>query len=256
MAVRVVGAHNMETPATRHTCFLIDGVMGIDAGSLASALGPEECCGIHALLLTHAHFDHCRDLPTLGLATFECSCPTDVYGLPETLESVKEHLLDGRLYPDFTQSLNGAAPKYRLHSVQPSAPFQVLGYTVEAVPAHHPVPAVGYIVKSGNGVAMGFTGDTDGDLLPFLQKEASLQVLFVDVTFPNRLEPRAKMSGHLTPALLGQQLGQALERGLRLPRIVPVHLGVGYQEELLKELGQEASRLGIDLRPAFEDMVV
>ena len=42
MQVRVLGAHNLETIETHHTCFLVDGVLAIDAGSLVSTLGADE----------------------------------------------------------------------------------------------------------------------------------------------------------------------------------------------------------------------
>ena len=50
MKVRVLGAHNLEAQATRHTCFLLDDVMAIDAGSLMTALRPDEQKNIEALL--------------------------------------------------------------------------------------------------------------------------------------------------------------------------------------------------------------
>ena len=34
MRIRVLGAHNMETAQTKHTCFLVDDSLAIDAGSL------------------------------------------------------------------------------------------------------------------------------------------------------------------------------------------------------------------------------
>ena len=58
MKTRVLGVHNLETKHTRHTCFLIDGSLALDAGSLASTLSVEELAGIRAVLLTHHHFDH------------------------------------------------------------------------------------------------------------------------------------------------------------------------------------------------------
>ena len=42
MHVRVLGAHNLETTKAHHTCFLIDGKIAIDAGSLVSTLGMDE----------------------------------------------------------------------------------------------------------------------------------------------------------------------------------------------------------------------
>ena len=81
MRVRVLGAHNLEAAGARHTCFLIDGVLAVDAGSLASSLTLEEQGGIRALLITHQHFDHVRDLPTLGLTTLDDGKTIDLYGL-------------------------------------------------------------------------------------------------------------------------------------------------------------------------------
>jgi 3',5'-cyclic-nucleotide phosphodiesterase len=254
MGVRVVGAHNMETRHTRHTCFLIDGVLGIDAGSLASALSPKDHLEIRALLITHAHLDHCRDVPTLGLSTLDSLHQIDIYALPETLESIRGHLMDGSIYPDLTEGLHGGVPRFRYHPVQPAEPFHVLGYDVMAVPARHPVPAVGYIVGDGNGVSVGYTGDTDGDLLPFFQNGTAPKTLFIDVTFPNRLEGRAIAAGHFTPALLGRHLRKALGLGLNLPRIIPVHMEVQYQDELAAELALEGAQLGIRLQPGYEDM--
>lgn len=256
MKVRVIGAHNLETRHSRHTCFLVDEVLALDAGSLASALSQDEYLKIRALLLTHGHFDHCRDVPTLGLATLEDPRSIDVYALSDTLESVRAHFLDGNVHPDLTSALFDAAAKYRFHPVVPSLPFQVLRYDVKAIPALHPVPAVGYIIWSADGSSMAYTGDTGGNLLPFLQEPHVPEVLFVDVTFPNRLEERAKRTGHLTPTLLARGLRQALDLALRLPRIVPVHLGLQYEAELVAELSAEARLLGIELKPAHEDMLL
>ncbi len=71
MDVRILGAHNLESNRTHHTCFLIDGVLVIDMGSVASSLSPAEQGEILALLITHRHFDHIRDIPTLALMTLD-----------------------------------------------------------------------------------------------------------------------------------------------------------------------------------------
>lgn len=202
MRVRVLGAHNLESRTTRHACLLVDGVLGVDAGSLASALSPAEQQAVRAVLLTHRHFDHVRDLPTLGLATLDSQQAIEVFGLDDTLRSVRAHLMDGEVYPDMTQGLNGQPPKYRFNSLNGGQQLTVLGYQVKAVPVTHAVSAVGYIVRDEAGGSMAYTGDTGGDLARFFRDEMAPRVLFVDVTFPNRLEQRAKLTGHLTPGML------------------------------------------------------
>ena len=139
--------------------------------------------------------------------------------------------------------------------LKPGPACPVLQYRVKTIPASHPVPAVGYIIKAADGACSAFTGDTGGSTLPYFTDELGPQVLFVDVTFPNRLEWRAKASGHLTPALLAEQLQQALGLRLKLPRIIPVHLGLPYRKELAEELAVAGSQVGIDLTPGREDML-
>ena len=256
MRVRVLGAHNLEAAGAKHTCFLIDGVLAIDAGSLASSLSLAEQCGIRVLLITHQHFDHCRDIPTLGLTTMGSPEPILVYGLAATLESVHAHFLDGLVYPDLTKKLNDTPPRFRSRDVEPGVAFETLGYTVKPVVASHPVPAVGYIVKSPSGRCVAYTGDTDGGLLPMLQDELAPEVVFVDVTYPNRLQWRAEVSGHLTPALLERELGAALRDDVRLPRIVPVHLSLQDQDEINEELLAVGKALDVGLTPGYEDMML
>lgn len=254
MDVRILGAHNLETRYTRHTCLLIDGVLGLDMGSLASALTSAEQGRIRAVLLTHQHIDHTRDLPTLGLVTLDEPLPIEVFSLHETLKSARDHLMDGDVYPDLTQGLNGHPPRYRFQSVEPWIPFRVLNYLVKPVPVPHPVPAVGFVVKSDSGGCVAYTGDTGGDLVRFLRDEMSPQVVFVDVTFPNRLEWRAQITGHLTPGLLHEQLLEVQDSGNgRLPRIVALHRDVSTREEVLRELATVSEKLKIELAPGYED---
>ena len=256
MEVRVLGAHNLQSSNTRQSGYLIDGVLAVDVGSLSSALSPEEQGEIQAVLLTHRHLDHTRDIPTLALMTLDDPRQIDVYSLSETLEGVHAHLLDGDVYPDFTKKLTDAPPKYRFHPIEPSECFKVLDYEVKPIPQPHPVPAMGYIVRSKSGACMAYTGDTGGNLLPFFQDDFVPNVLFIDVTFPNRLEGLAKLTGHLTPKLLGEQLLEVSKAKLHLPKMLAVHINVPNRDEVIPEVKSLATDLGIDLGPGAEDMVL
>ncbi|MBM2812554.1 MAG: phosphodiesterase class-II:metallo-beta-lactamase-like protein [Chloroflexi bacterium] len=254
MHVRILGAHNLETHDTRHTCFLIDGVLGVDAGSTASALTAAEQHNLAAILVTHAHYDHIRDLPTLGLVALDDDRAMDVHGLAATLDSVHAHLMDGRIYPDFTRPVGGAPPICSIHPHEVGATFQVAGYDVGAVPAQHSIPAVGYIIRSPSGESVAYSGDTGGGLLPFFEDAWQPRILFVEMTLPNRLEWRARLSGHLTPALLKAELDAAMERRLSLPRIVAVHVGFSQRDEITRELAEVSQALGVEIVRGIEDM--
>ena len=200
MKVRVLGAHKLEGRYARHTCFLIDGVLGLDAGSLASSLCAAEQGHIQAVLLTHQHFDHIRDIPTLGLTTLGDGKTIDLYGLAETHEVLHRNLMNWDLYPDLTEPLDAEPPKFKLNAVAPGERFTVMGYSVCSISVPHTVPNVGYVVRADSGGALAYTGDTDSDISAFFKDDLAPDIVFLEVTFPNRLEDEAQTTKHMTPA--------------------------------------------------------
>ena len=256
MEIRILGAHNLESQGTRHTCFLIDDVLALDAGSLTSALTLGEQAKVSAVMVSHSHFDHVRDIPTLGLSTlWEPGC-TGIYGLPETLSAIHDHFLNWRIYPDFTEGIEGAPAKFQFWPVQPDLTFPVLDYLVNPVLVPHPVPCVGYIVRSTSGASIAYTGDTAGGLKPFLDSPFQPQVLFVDITFPDCLNDLAKTTGHLTPSRLREELLAVIAEGATPPRIVAVHISPQHQDELARELEDLSREIGVRIDLGFEDMRV
>ena len=255
MHVRVLGAHNLESTKAHHTCFLIDGRVAIDAGSLVSTLGVDEQLRIEHILLTHLHFDHTRDLPTLGLQTLDQPHTIDVHSLPITLATVNQQLMNGEFYPDLTRNLNETPAAIRLNTIDHHGVRRIDRYDVQPVPADHPVPTIGYIVQN-EGITIGYTGDTGGPLLPFMQQDLKPDILFVDLTFPNELLWRAEVSKHLTPSMLKTRIEDMQRAGVPIPRIVPVHMSEAHQATILKELADVARELGVDLEPGFEGMEV
>ena len=254
MEVRILGAHNLESRRTRHTCLLIDGVLALDAGSLASALTPAEQSRISAVLLSHSHFDHVRDIPTLGLATLSQPEPIEVYSLPQTLNAVHSNLLNWEIYPDLTVGINGNDPKFQFHSKEPAAEFSLLDYHVETVPVPHTVPSIGFIVTSSSGAAIAFTGDTQGGLQSFFRDPARPQLLFVELTFPNRLKELAQLTGHLTPCMLGAELRAGLKSCVTPPRIIAVHLSSEHRPEIVAEIEALCQEMEIEVEAGYEGM--
>ena len=256
MRVRVLGAHNLETGPARHTCFLVDDLITVDAGSLMTGLTPAEHRDIRAVLLTHRHFDHVRDLPSLALANLEHDGTVSVYSPQETLDAITSRLMDGVLYPDFTRSLTSNGPKFRFQPVTSGETLEIEGYTVRPVLVPHEAPTIGYIVRGPQGGTFAYSGDIGGRMLPFLQDPMAPDPLFIEVTFPNRLEESARLTGHLTPNLLKAELVEAIGEGLTVPRIVIVHRDPRHEDDIVQELGRVTSELGVELTAAQEGMTL
>ena len=66
MELRVIGCHGGETPRHRTSAFVVDDRIAIDAGSLTSGMELKAQCALEAVLVSHAHLDHIRDLATIA----------------------------------------------------------------------------------------------------------------------------------------------------------------------------------------------
>jgi ribonuclease BN (tRNA processing enzyme) len=256
MKIRILGAHNLELQQARHTCFLLDDVIAINAGSLMTTLDLEELRKIQAILLTHRHFDHVRDLPSLGLATIDRNETTFLYGLPATLEAVSSRLMDGILYPDFTAGLSRDRPRYQLQPITPGETYTIHGYIVRPVAVPHAAPTVGYIVHHPGGSSFAYCGDTGGGLLPFFQDPLQPDPLFIEVTFAERMKELARLTGHFTPRLLRSEIVAAAKLNVSIPRIMVVHRSPNQDEQIAEELAKIASELGVEITLAWENQTV
>ena len=254
MQLRILGAHNMESKDTRMASHIIDGVLALDAGSLARGLSFEEQRGIHALLLSHRHFDHLRDLLPFGMSLWQTGLTVDVYGIEDTIEFVTAKLLDGSLYPDFLNTPNRENPIFRLHVVECLRKFKVLDYDVTAVPVPHAVAAVGFQISRG-GVRLFYTGDAGRGLVDAWE-HVEPEVLLTEVTFGNGDEERALETGHLTPRFLEEALIGFKERRGYLPKVIVTHMNPPWEPTITEELKPVAANLEAELRIAHADMRV
>jgi len=114
---------------------------------------------VRAILLTHYHFDHIRDVATIGLSTAYSPEPIEVCAPQVVLEALAEHLINGKLYPNF-QQWPPDSPSLRFRTLLPHKFCQVIGYEVLPLPVNHKVPTVGYQVKDRQGKSLFYTGDT------------------------------------------------------------------------------------------------
>ena len=254
MLLRILGAHNMESKDTRMECHLIDGVLAQDAGSLARSLDFEELRGIRALLLSHRHFDHLRDLLPVGITLWNTGLTVDVYGIKDPIDYATAKLLDGSLYPDFLNRPSRDSPVFRLHEIEYLSEFKVLDYDVMAVPVPHEVPAVGFQISSG-GSRLFYPGDAGRGLTKAWEHVAP-EVLLTEVTYGNGDEERALLVGHLTPRFLEETLIAFRDRRGYLPKVIVTHMSPPWEAHIRQELKPVAANLGVELSVSWADMEI
>ena len=249
MKVRVLGAHQIETRHTRLTSFLVDGALAIDAGSLTSGLTLEEQDSVEAILITHHHFDHCRDLLTFGLNTRGHT--TNVYACPEVLESLSANLVNGAIYPDHTRSPAGR-PSLRFNVFGPGEENRVGSYTALPMRVPHGPPTYGFQVTGPESRRFFYSGDTG----PGFSEGwiVSPDLAFIETSYPDRMEVDARARGHLTPSLLAADLEKIGRQHGQLPTVWAVHLNPRYEEEIKEDLEVACRELGIDIRVAYEGL--
>ena len=93
MKVKIVGAHQGELKNCRFLCVLLDDVLALDAGSVASGLTLDEQEKVATIFLSHYHFDHTKDVPVIAYNTL--SSPTiNIYCLPVVKDVMLAHIFN------------------------------------------------------------------------------------------------------------------------------------------------------------------
>ena len=228
----------------------------MDAGGVTSALSLAEQKKIEAVLLTHHHFDHTRDLVTLAAnAGYYWRKQLKVCGLRHTLDIVTDCLLSGKMYTNFFEYPDKEKPTVILEAVEPYGRHAIAGYDVLAVPVKHSAPTVGYQVNSPDGKSLFFTGDTTVGVSDCWQ-HVSPRLLITEVAGPDKYEDWLKKAGHLCPRLLKEELVQFRRLKGYLPRVIVIHIGNPYEQQIKEEVAQVAQELGTDISLGHEDMKI
>ncbi len=252
MEVSFPGAHNLESAKTRCVSVLVDGIIALDAGGLTSGLSFAEQQKIEAVLLTHRHYDHIKDIPMLAMNLFLQGNRTAVYSTREVYDILSGYLLDGELYPDFRRQPE-ASPTLKFVTLSADEEIIICGYLVKSVAVNHAVPTCGYEVTSPDGKTLFYSGDTGPGLDSCWQK-ISPQLLVIEVTSPNRFRDFGLETGHLTPDMLRQELVGFRELKGYLPRIVLVHMNPYLEEEIAREVAVVSRELDAEIVLASEGM--
>jgi ribonuclease BN (tRNA processing enzyme) len=233
--LRVLGCSGGELPRHRTTCFLVDDALAIDAGALTASLTLEELLRVDDIVLTHSHLDHVKDVPFLAdLLVGKRERPLVVHASTGCARTLRESLFNDQLWPDFTRLPDARSPVLAIKAFDPGRRFRVGRYTLRPVPVEHTVESVGLVVSDGAG-AIAISGDT-GPTRAFwrvVNGTDDVRALFVETSFPTRLQALADVSGHLTPRTLAVELAKLERDGFP---ILLYHLKPAYAAELRREV--------------------
>ena len=244
MKLKILGCYGGNIPEHGMTSLLINDTVCLDAGWVANALPLKAQERVKDIFISHSHLDHTCALPFLIDNNFgEPDFSLRIYGIPQVINSMKDHLFNNHTWPDFTCLPNDLTPVLKLVAIPPEEPIKVNGLTVRAVQVSHTVPTTGFLVDDGKGV-LAFSSDT-GPTERFwevVNHTRRLKAVITEASFPNDLQELANASGHLTPQTLHRELE-------KLKRDVPVYIYGFKPKHLRKILAQLRALKRANLQP-------
>ena len=210
MQLKVLGCSGGIGGHLRTTALLVDHDILIDAGTGVGDLTLNELKQIDHIFVTHSHLDHVACIPFLvdtvgGMR----QSPITVHATEETLATLRAHMFNWKIWPDFTSIPDRDRPYLRYQSFRLGETTELDGRRIRSLPANHVVPAVGFHLDSGDG-SLVFTGDTTTNdaLWQEVNRIENLRYLIIETAFPNAEKALAAASKHLTPDMLAQELSK------------------------------------------------
>lgn len=234
MKFRVLGCSGGIGDGRHTTAFLLDDDILVDCGTGVTTLTHAEMRRIDHIFLTHAHLDHIAALPLLlDSVAGERDRPVILHALPEVLQTLQSHVFNWHVWPDFSRIPSAEAPFMRYEPLHKGAAVNLNGRELVAVAAHHVVPAVGYLMRTGAGSLL-FSGDTSSHegLWQVANATPDLRHFLVECSFEDALAEVATAAMHYHPEPLANDL-----RKLKSDAQVWIsHLKPGHEAGILAEL--------------------
>ncbi len=249
MQLRVLGARQGESRDSHFGSFLVDGTLALDAGGLTANLTLDEQLALSDVLVTHRHYDHVKDLATLGFNLFVCHRQIPIYCGADVRETLQATLLNPQLWIDFFVE-PAQAPTFRHVPISAGSIVDFAGKRARLIPVPHSVPTLGVELTSPDGRRLLYTADNGpGAAASWVQSRPDL--LVTEVTYPSA-QASAAEHGHLTPRTLAAELGEFRRVQGYVPRVLVVHVNPFNLDEVAAEVADVAADLGADVRIAEE----
>ena len=211
MRIKILGCSGGVGPGLRTTSVLIDDELLIDAGTGVGDLALSQMRRIQHVVLTHAHLDHVCGLAFMADNLFDLiEAPIEVHATAVTLQTIRDHIFNWKIWPDFSKLPTEENPLLRWQTMPTGKKLDIGGgRSVLSFEVLHTVPAVGLAVQCKTGT-FAFSGDTyaTDKLWDALNALKRLDMLMIEIAFPDEESKLAEASRHFTPALLGAELAK------------------------------------------------
>ena len=217
MQIRVLGCSGSIGGDSRTTSFLLDNDVLIDAGTGVGDLTLDELIAIDHILISHSHLDHVLAIGLLADSVMRSRKPArepiQVHALPATIEALRAHIFNGVIWPDFTRLPIGRDADADAGAVRDRRRRITLGERrIEVLPAEHTVPAVGFAV---HGAPAADAAPSSSPATPAPTRRCgractacASRALVIETAFSDEERQLARVSRHLCPSALGQELAR------------------------------------------------
>jgi cAMP phosphodiesterase len=224
-----IGGHQRYT-----TCLWLDNHILLDAGTGITNLDLDQLVGIDHVFLTHSHLDHVAGLALLvDTVLGRRSGPVTVHASQRVIDSLKKHLFNWVLWPDFATIPSADNPVLRWAPFEPGATIDIDGRIITSYPVEHTAGSVAYFVHREKSGFL-FTGDmcSSPSLWAALADEKRISKVIVDCSFPNSESELAAASKHFCPQSLLADIG-AIAHSIEF---LIYHLKPGQEDMIMEEL--------------------
>ncbi len=272
MKVRVLGCSGSIAQGSRTTSFLLDHDVLIDAGTGVGDLTLDEMAQVEHILVSHSHLDHILSIGLLAdsvLRRRRGKPPIRVHALEPTMAALRMHIFNGAIWPDFSRLPTVEEPVLEFRTFKVGHTLDVgHGRRVEALPARHTVPAVGFAVRRANASdvdtpainadaangAWVFSGDTGPNdaLWAWIAKNPTAH-LVVETAFSDDEAYIAKLSQHLCPSMLASELAK-LPADVAPMNIHITHIKPGETDAVMRQVQALGSRHTLRALQAGDEM--
>lgn len=216
------------------TCLRWDDDILLDAGTGIANLDLDQLAGIDHVFLTHSHLDHVAGLALLvDTVLGRRNGPVTVHASEQVINSLKKHLFNWVLWPDFGVIPSADNPILRWAPFKPGASIDIDGRIITSYAVDHTAGSVAYLAHQKKSGFL-FTGDmcSTPDLWAALADEKRMSKVIVDCSFPNSESELAARSKHFCPQSLLADI-DAMSHSIEF---LIYHLKPGQEDLIMEEL--------------------